>query len=189
MRTVLLDVDGVLANTGAAIHAYAERWFGRSFPKPETWQSYSFFQALGLTDLEAQAFDNMLRVTDEIGWTITPYPGACAFVETLAAHRDVVFVTAPWGGLKHWVVARDSFLRNHFGRYVDVIYTGAKHRVHGDALLDDHPETILKQPATASLLSRGVLFDRPYNRGPESAGLRRVGDYDAALDVLLEMTR
>lgn len=175
MKTILLDCDGVLVDCAAAVHAAAERILGCSVPHYSEWKHFEFGEAMGLTPQEAEYFFREIQLHPTLGHDIELFPGAAEFVRKLAETRDVVFVTAHWRGIEHWVSARDKLLSENFPG-IDVVYTHAKHRVLGDALLDDKPENIDMNPA------RGWLFDQPWNRNRRD--LWRVCSYAEALEVL-----
>ena len=138
MTTVLLDVDGVVANCGAAMHSLAESLFGRKFPEPSAWSVYNVTDALGLSERETQEF---WAHTRDAEWadSIQLYPEADAGVRALCGIADVAFVTSPWKGNRSWCHHRMELLHQHFPD-VDVIQTKAKWRVWGDFLVDDLPD-------------------------------------------------
>lgn len=174
-RTVLLDVDGVIADCAAAVHRAAEQILERPVPGPHTWEHFDFHSAMSLGREDAARFRAGIQRHSTLGHDIELFPGAQEFVLKLAETRDVVFVTAHWRGLDHWVSARDKLLNDAFPGF-DVVYTHAKHRVIGDSLLDDKPENIDANAA------RGWLFDQPWNRHRKD--LWRVRNYAEALEVL-----
>jgi 5'(3')-deoxyribonucleotidase len=175
VRTVLLDCDSVILDCSSAVHAAAEQILGCSIRHPSTWQHFEFDEAMSLTPQEAEYFYREIQLHPTLGYDIELYPGAKEFVLELSKTRDIVFVTAHWRGIEHWVTARDKLLHENFPGF-DVVYTHAKYRVVGDVLLDDKPENIDMNPA------RGWLFDQPWNRTRRD--LRRVCSYSEALEVL-----
>ena len=134
-RTVLLDVDGVIADCATAVHRVAEQILEREVPPPSTWKHFDFHEAMELPPHEIHRFREAIQRHPTLGYEIKLFPGAQEFVLKLAETRDVAFVTVHWTGLDHWVSARDKLLYDVFPGF-DVIYARAKHRVMGDALLD-----------------------------------------------------
>lgn len=158
-RVVLLDVDGVVADCATALWEEAQDILNETLPHPSTWTEYSFRSALQIVGQEKwHLLLAGLRARDDLGYKIGWYPGARDFVEELASKYDVVFVTAPFPSLPHWVEARRKFLSYHPGwDKIDVVNTFAKHRVSGWKLCEDSPEQ-----ADANI-GRTVILNRPWN--------------------------
>lgn len=169
-QTILLDVDGLLADCATQVYRAARRLLKRKLPKPSEWTSYDFSEAMKLTRSESEYFERALKRENNLGWKIEFSPGAANFVEFLhGTGRKIVFVTAPWYGLEHWVEARQHLLQPFLARRnFDVVFTHAKHLVAGDWLVDDHYENI------AQNRERGILFVQPWN-----ARYRAMSDYVA----------
>lgn len=165
---VLLDVDGVVADCGSAMHRLAESFFGMRFPAPSTWTEYDVTKSLGLQAADVKRFWELARSTV---WadSIDLYPHALAGVSALREHADVAFCTSPWRGNASWCHYRYELLHRHFPG-VDVIQTSAKHRIVGDYLVEDKPEMVALGGRGRW---RGLLWDQPYNRAT-SVDARRV---------------
>lgn len=176
MKTVLLDVDGVIADCMTPVHRAAEGILGRPLPRPDQWEHFEFKDALQLDSREDELLHQALLSDDRVGREILLYPGAYKFVKTLSRHADVVFVTSHWRRMPHWVPARDALLENCFPG-LDIVYTHSKTRVLGDVLVDDKPKNILENR------HRGLLFSRPWNR--HAVGLKRVESYEQILEMLV----
>lgn len=177
MKTIALDVDGVIANCADPVHRAAEGILGRRLPPPSEWAHFDFEVSMGMDPAEAEFFYRAMLESDEIGWEIDLYSGAERFVNRLSAQADVLFVTAAWRGMRHWHAARENLLGRYFPA-VDIVFAHAKWRVNYDLLLDDKSSTI------HAVGSRGVLFNRPWNAS--AVGVTRVHDYEEALEVLLK---
>ena len=175
MKTLLLDVDGVIADVATPVYKVAESICARPLPPPDQWQHHVFHLAMDLSSTEFELFDRAMRFDDDIGWKIDLYPGAEDFVKEVSKSYDVCFVTAQWKRMNHWVVSRENLLSEYFPD-IDVIFTHQKFRVRGDILVDDQPDHVV------SVQSRGVLFDRPWNRNFKAE--RRALDYEHLLSML-----
>jgi 5'(3')-deoxyribonucleotidase len=176
MKTILIDVDGVLADCATPVHTAAERIVGRRLPTPDVWYHFSFGPSLGLTKQEDDYLHLTLRKEDNIGWKIDFYDGACEFVAKLGRDFDLAFVTTHWMGMGSWVPARDNLLRNYFPD-IAVVYCKEKWRVQGDWLIDDRAETIAENK------ERGILFSQPWNRKADKTFLR-ARSYEEVLEIV-----
>lgn len=179
MATILLDVDGVLADCNKAVYRAARRMFTRKLPHYSTWDKYAFEDSMGLTKSEKEYFYKTMAKKDNVGYNIEWYPGAQSFIEHLGFGHKVVFVTAPWRGLDHWVEARYALLDPYLGRRnYSVVFTHSKELVMGDWLLDDKWENI--EPN----LGRGILFERPWNEKQKKLAEYTCKDYTGALKII-----
>lgn len=153
-RTLLLDVDGVLADCSTTVHSFAQTLLGRKLPPPSSWTAWDHAEAMGLSEYEALQFERNIRQSN-MAYDIPFYEGAEEVVHELKAAFDLVFVTAEWKHMAAWVPARQRLLAPF---NCDVIYTHAKHRVKGEILVDDRIENV------ESNKERALLFDRGWNR-------------------------
>jgi 5'(3')-deoxyribonucleotidase len=152
----------------------AQEILDKQLPPPREWAAYDFAKAMGLTQSQATRLYNMLRKRDNLAAQIRWYPGAIEFVHSLLdCGIDVCFVTKPWDGISTWVRDRRHQLKEHFPEQ-DVEFTSNKHRIAGHFLLDDCVDNLRRN------VMRGLLFDQPWNRGPESKGYRRVRGFEHA---------
>lgn len=158
MKTILLDCDGVILDLAATLHKFVQRMLARKVPPPDSWKCYDFKDAMELTRSEWEFVNKMLTRKDRIGYQIPFYPSSQSFIEHLGFENKVVFTTAPWQGLDHWVEARYSVL-DHFlnRRNYSIVFTHEKELIKGDWLIDDKWENMEKTP------ERGILFSRPWN--------------------------
>lgn len=158
MKTVLVDLDGVVLNLAAEVHRFAQRRLSRSLPPPESWRPYNFSEAMGLSRSNWEFLQDSMRRSNKLGYLRQFYPQAQAFIEHLAGSHRVVFVTTPWRGLPHWVESTYSLLDHYLNRRnFSIVFTADKHLVAGDWLVDDKWENLEKTP------DRGILFSRPWN--------------------------
>lgn len=175
MKTILLDVDGVLVNLCDPVHRAAEGILARPLPPPGSWQTHIFPVAMDMSSTETELFERALLFDDDLGFKVDLYPGAEQFVNELTRKYDVCFVTAPWPRMRHWVYARENLLQSYFPD-IDVVHTRHKFRVNGDILIDDHVDNVMLAQ------SKGVIFDRPWNYGFKAP--RRALNYEHALQML-----
>jgi 5'(3')-deoxyribonucleotidase len=158
MKTILLDCDGVILNLAGTLHKFVQRMLSRKVPPPESWKCYDFREAMELTKSEWEFIHKMLARKDRLGYQIPYYPQAQSFIEHLGFENRVIFTTAPWRGLDHWVEARYGVLDHFLGRRnYSIAFTRDKHDINGDWLIDDDWENMEKTP------ERGILFLRPWN--------------------------
>lgn len=180
MSRILLDVDGVIADCDTQVWKAAKRLFKRKFPPPASWRHYEFPQALGLSRNEGQFFMKQLEKEDRLGWSIGFYNGAQSFTEHLSMEgHEVVFCTAPWRGMCHWVEARYGLLEHFLGRQrYSIVFTHDKHLVDGDWLIDDKWENLAKTP------ERGILFAHLRNEQHHQYANHVVRNYADILKVI-----
>ncbi len=139
-RRLLIDVDEVLADFQTPFFEAVHRLFGRKL-SAEDCEVWDCFSLLGKEEAKA-----VIAEIEKPGWcsALKPKPGAKDAIKHLRGWMDIYAVTSPFPS-KTWVHERDQWLRDHFdfaGRN-DIVHTGAKHVVHGDAFLDDNPEHVL----------------------------------------------
>jgi 5'(3')-deoxyribonucleotidase len=179
MKTILLDVDGVLADCATPVYNVARRVIGERVPQPKYWHDFEFDVSMGLSAYERDRLYGTIHNEDALGWHVQPYPGAQDFVEELLGlEYDVVAVTAHWtlgGVLPCWVPARCELITECFFD-IPVVFTHHKGRVQGDFLVDDGPHNLGKTP------SRGILFDQPWNRKTDF--WRRARTYQQVLEMV-----
>lgn len=175
MKTLLLDVDGVIADCHTPIKVFAELWLEKKVPPLDEWSDFEFPASMKLTDEEGYRFHDLAEEYFNPR-DITLHPGSVEAVAELKKQAEVVFVTSHWKGMESWVPARDELLAQFD---CDVIYTHSKHRVKGDILVDDK---------LATLKNKGdwepVCFHRPWNQFGRWPGLRVVGSLMEVLPLL-----
>jgi 5'(3')-deoxyribonucleotidase len=176
MKTILLDVDGVLCDCATPVYNVARRVIGERVPPPRAWFSFEFDVSMGLDFAEECGLYATIHNEDCLGWHVQPYPGARDFVEELLDRgHDVCAVTAHWtlgGVLPCWVPARCELITECFFD-IPVVFTHHKGRVQGDFLVDDGPH---------NMSPRGILFDRPWNRNSNHP--RRARSYQEVLEMV-----
>lgn len=180
--TVLLDVDGVIANfIDATLELLRRDHRVMCTDDSRNWPCWSMADAIfrqwpkdadcywGLPPkISVEESTRLLSDvwnSERFATGIRPYEGAIEGVLALMEIADVYFVTSPIWTSKTWTYDRALWLRDHLG--IDnrrIIFTSSKHLVHGDIFVDDKPETVEKwrqhnSPAYA------VVWDQPYNQG------------------------
>lgn len=197
--TVLLDVDGVVANfvdetlRKLKIHFSVVADHDASDWPVWSMADYSGFRQLCFSNErpEPKVISAMLSAV----WTqptfaagISPYEGALDGVKSLMEIADVYFVTSPIWTSETWTYDRALWLRTYFD--IDnshIIFTSSKHLVRGDIFIDDKPETVEKWKQHNQGLA--AVWDQPYNRDRQDlqrfvswGGLIRVAQIHADID-------
>lgn len=152
--TVLLDVDGVLADFSGELL----RWVGPQYTRAQLTE-WDLTKALGIENRQ-HLFD---EYASEPGFceSLPVLEGAQDFVEELRKVADVVIVTSPYSAARLWTFERLRWLERHFGisKY-DVIFAKRKYLVKGDVMIDDGPHNI---DEFVNRGGRGLLIDQPWN--------------------------
>lgn len=166
-KTILLDVDGVLADFIGPVCALAE-WATKRKHKREDVTRFDFASCLRLSPDEKREVVKSLK---EPGfWDSLPvFDGAQEGVARLREVADVVIVTSPWNSCPTWLYEREAWLKKHFDiAHGDVISTNRKHVVYGAMLIDDKTETL---HAWRKVWGNGaVQWQTPHNRLDEWTG-------------------
>lgn len=160
--TVLLDVDGILANFIAPVLDHIVEVSGRRYAHDDV-KVWDIFTALpDVAHLESAVYDQMRM--KRACFEIPLYDGAVDGVARLQELADVLIVTSPLSGSPYWMFEREAWLSHHFGiKHKDIIHARRKEHVDGDIFVDDkveHVEAWQKQHPTKWAL----LWDQPYNR-------------------------
>lgn len=173
--TILLDVDGVLADFGTPAYRIVEEVSGAPAPRDK----YDFFGHL--TEEQRAACYAKIH---EPGWCagLRPYDGAVDAVGGLREVGHVYFVTAPMRG-RHWCGERIDWLREHFAAdYSDIVITSAKHLCKGDVFIDDNGATVDRWD-NAHPNGHGIVWAAPYNAQWENTTLRTDSWHNLILTV------
>jgi 5'(3')-deoxyribonucleotidase len=179
MKTILLDVDGVILNLAGAVHTAAQKLLSRKLPPPEAWKSYDFREAMNLNKSEWEFTQKTLQRRNKIGYLTPFYPQAQAFTEHLGFDHRVIFATRPWRGFDHWVEARYSVLDHFLNRKnFSIVFTENKDDIKGDWLIDDLWSNLEKTP------EKGILFCRPWNEKHENWAHFLARDYSEVIDII-----
>lgn len=133
--TLLLDIDGVLADFLTPCIAVLEDLTGQKFEAAHT-KTWDIMEALSIPeDVQEEAYKRMR--TEGFCYGLRAYEGSQDAVKRLREIADIYVVTAPLGG-PHWAHEREKWLLEHYdisGK--KIISTHAKYRITGDLLVDD----------------------------------------------------
>lgn len=182
-KVVLCDVDGVVADFLTAFLKEVQQVTGVEH-SPEEITSYGIEEVLGLDAIVSREVQARVCVPG-FAHTLKPYPEAVEGIKRVAEISEVYFVTSPFEGSSTWVADRQEWLTELFGREQAqmVVHTKHKHLIAGDYLIEDQLTT-LKKWLLRWPLKTGVVWDRPYNRRPESAFISRAHNWGDVLDLL-----
>lgn len=189
---VILDVDGVLAHFVGGVLPILQHYV----PNIVSADDVTEYDVLSLVpDSHREAY--ISDVLDSIRYNgfcdyIKPYPGAARFLAMLSSMAEVVIATSPYkyddgSVVGAWVEDRDDWLRRNFIR-LPVVYTGHKHLLAGDVLVDDSVKNCGRWTGTGRV---ALLFDRPWNRSgdPNTAvNWKRVSGYEEVLSYVESRT-
>ncbi len=159
---VLLDCDGILGDFASEVVRFCNLHGGGAGNLYKVDEVYSFdiLEALGCADLQDDLDLHMFQT--DFCRKMPVYPGAVAFVDRLRSlQHEIVVVTSPYKAVKGWEDARRDWLWRNFTIHADdVIFAKRKECTSGwgDTLVDDKAENLF------GFRSRGILFDRPWNR-------------------------
>jgi 5'-nucleotidase len=110
--------------------------------------------------------------------------GAKKAIDTfLDLGHEVYFVTKPVDHSYYCLFEKQKWVDYYFPDigHKKIIFTGQKHMIVGDVLIDDMPYNLVNFPKCK------VLMDRPWNRNVEIAGtgIRRLSDWEAVSHFIL----
>lgn len=162
--TVLLDVDGVVADFTQAAITLVNQITGKSY-RPEDVKTWEVFNSIP----EPEAHKEVYRIMKGEGGclSIPVYPEALDGVRTLRELAYIICVTSPFAGSPTWVHERELWLDRHFGGEVSyTIHTKHKERIHGDIFLDDKAEHVIGwsrywRDANEDMRQRALLWGSP----------------------------
>jgi len=180
--TLLLDVDGVLANFIQATLDIVEDVSGVKYSHDDV-KTWELFNSLPKhAHLKTSVYEQLKKPGGCFG--IPVYPGAVEGVMRLKEVAHVVILTSPFHGSKTWMSEREEWLEHYFGiPHGDVIHGHHKHLVFGDMLVDDKDDHVgrwsIRHPKGV-----GVLWDRQYNH---ESHLPRARTRDALYQRLLHL--
>lgn len=173
------DIDGVVADTMAVFVRLAREQYGFTRLTKEDLRQYDLRACL---DIPAEILDQLICLTldDDHTRQIPPMDGAVAVLTRLAAHGPLRFVTA-----RIWPESIIGWLQQTLSQVdagrIEVYATGlpeAKCGILRDLkvkyFLEDRVETC------RLLMENGIqplLFDQPWNRGPEAGLFPRIEDW------------
>jgi len=199
MKTLLLDVDGVIADFHKATENGMMKYFGLRPAREWTeWDIAKMDWKHWRNDLLRGTRDDhqeMLRTTwnqERFCASIPEYEGAVEQVKELSKIFDVYFVTSPMVTNPTWVYERSEWLIKKFGKDLGkkVVHTHYKELIDGDIFVDDKMQHV-KDWWSYKFIRDGYgssysacLMGRPYNAKDTCAGTnyRRINSLKELLD-------
>lgn len=197
---VFLDVDQVLYPYVAAIVDGITAATGKHLPSGNTCSHFDLTEALPITRDEWHDAHRMLASNRTAHHHLNPLPGAVTAVRALHAEGAIIrlltsreqWTAERWPELTGRMVTRTTeWVDRHFPETSDVLFAedkaGTIDRYLPGApclLVDDDINHVTDVQALNG--ATGVLFDHPYNRQAEAAGLPRLyGWLGNPIDTLL----
>lgn len=172
--TVLLDVDGVIADFRQLYVGCCNEVNSTAFTVEDTGTAWDFARTMGLSREQHKKTWEAINRKGQAG-KMTLLPGARAGVLALMSIANVYFVTMPVPSSPTWTYDRNAWLSACFRLNASdhVLYTSQKHLVRGDVFVDDKPEIVLNWLTNNAGL--GVIWGKP----PELPELKeRTFQYD-----------
>ncbi len=184
---VAFDIDGVVADTMAVFVRLARERYGLSHVTKADLRVYDLYQCL---DVDREIIRDLICLTldDQHTLETPPMPGAREVLTEISRVAPLRFITARiWPeSIMEWL---DRLLPRVGPGQIRVVATGspeAKLQILKDLgvryFLEDRVETC------RLLASDGIqplLFDQPWNRGPEACGLPRIESWSHFRRMLL----
>ena len=162
MATVLVDMDGVIADWGGA---YGQSLDAHGLPAaaiPRHHEQTTFDLHHGRTPEEIEIIRKVM-IEEGFYARLEHIDGAKKALKAIAKRgHDVRIVTSPWVSNPTCASDKLNWVAKHYGSHwaARVVITTDKTLVRGDYLIDDKPEVKGVQVPTW----QHVLFDQPYNR-------------------------
>lgn len=178
-KTLLLDVDGVIANFKLLYLQCAQEATGRQFDVALIGNDWAYGASLGLTLEQTRATWEHIKEPGR-GRNMQPLPGAIEGVKELLKEYEIYFVTAPFLAAPTWCHERHQWLVHHFRETVghNLVFTEHKYLVRGDCLVDDRPQNVLKWcDANKHKAHLGVLWGTTPSAPSEGQNLHVLQDW------------
>jgi 5'(3')-deoxyribonucleotidase len=170
MATILVDMDGVIANWGAQydIDLGLEGRHAKGIPRTSEQRSFDLTKN---RTREEQAI--IKRLMDRPGFyaDLEPIKGAVAALREMRESGHMVWIcTSPWPSNRTCMQDKLDWVKLHLGDdwLSQVILVHDKTLHYGDILIDDRPD--IKNADQAKW--QQVLFDQPYNHEPDGPIMR-----------------
>lgn len=176
-KRLLIDVDEVLGNLQTPIFEIVHRLFGKKMT-PFDYDGWDLFGIF--SEAEQRGIFREMRKPGFCS-SIQPTPGAVEVIHELRKHVDVYPVTSPFDS-HTWVSERYAWLHRHFDfERKEVVFTGSKFLVVGDAFLDDNPDHVTSW-SEAHPEKLAMLWHLPNTRTLTQYDYLRVKSWDALLE-------
>ncbi len=170
MKTILVDMDGVLANTNQHFIDYEYKRNGNQI----LWENISVL-------LEAEAFPNFLEDVNSKGFfrTVPVIENAVKVLKYLNEKYNVLIVSSATE-FPNSLTEKAEWLIEHFPfiNWKQMIFCGRKDFIIGDIMIDDHPKNL-------NLFSgQRILFSQPHNANSTVENSVRVSGWDDIMNIL-----
>lgn len=170
MKTILVDMDGVLANTNQHFIDYEYNRSGNQI----LWENIS-----GL--LEEVAFPNFLEDVNSKGFfrTVPVNDNAVKALKYLNEKYNVLIVSSATE-FPNSLTEKAEWLGEHspFISWKQMIFCGKKDFIIGDIMIDDHPKNL-------NLFNgQRILFSQPHNTNSVVENSTRVSGWDGIINIL-----
>ena len=177
--TLVLDVDGVLADFVGATMQFLERNYGIYHDEPlKTWD---FMDTPTLRPFRRVARGHWTTPGFVAG--LQPIPGTIQVVNEARHLANVRFATSPMDSNPTWRAERNTWLAQHFGAQEgDVLHTVKKSEQPGHVFVDDKFENVVEYQL-AHPAAFVYMQSRSYNSDAKWGG-RRIEDLGEILSVL-----
>ncbi len=162
MKTLLVDVDGVLCNFADTYLAMLNSLTGRSHTSLDI-TSWHFDRCVASAE-EDQAVWRQIANSEDLVYELPEYPETGAFLEAMRRKYRVVAVTAPAWDCPHWMPGRADWLRRRGFSTKDIVFCSDKRLVDGHIFIDDHPENVASWYCQR-YNCQAFLVHRPWNQG------------------------
>lgn len=147
---LIIDMDGVLVDM---LSSLVEQY------------NHEFAKSMTVADITQWKLpDGMHEIFKRPGFFrhLKPYDGAVEAIKTLGRNHRIVIATDCLG-ISCIKEDKEVWLRAHIWPYIQgAEFTGEKHLIVGDLILDDGPHHLAAWPGLK------VCMDRPYNRDAEA---------------------
>lgn len=174
MLRIILDMDGVMADTYPLFVDHYEARFGRRPGRKEL---------LGKKVYDIPGGADIRNAMHEPGFFAQPavMPNAREVVRELYDNYEV-FVVSTASEFRHAYLDKWEWLARHFPfiHFSRIVFCGDKRIVHGDYMIDDKGSNL------AGFNGTGLLFDSPDNHYTE--GYQRVHNWLEVRDYFRELT-
>lgn len=162
MSTILVDMDGVIADWGRSWDRELDNLGSPADNIPRHRQQRSFNLMAGLNEGEQLLVSHVMSRMDYA--TLPVIPGAIYALRSMEdSEHDVLICTSPWIPNPTCIRGKQVWVDTHLGAdWVDrMVVTKDKTVVMGDILIDDKPNITGRMFPTWGQ----VVFDQPYNQG------------------------
>ena len=170
MKTILVDMDGVLANTNQHFIDYEYKRSGNQI----LWENIS-----GL--LEEVAFPNFLEDVNSKGFfrTVPVNEKAVEVLKYLNQKYNVLIVSSATE-FPNSLTEKAEWLGDHFHfvSWKQMIFCGRKDFIIGDIMIDDHPKNL------NLFAGQRILFSQPHNANAIVENATRVSGWNDILNIL-----